>query len=46
MKDCACDEGRENFSKRKCTITKEVLVDSTWVETKALEPMIMNVMVE
>ena len=46
LKDWACDEGRENFSKHKCTLIKEFLVDSTWVETEALEPMILNVMVD
>ena len=46
FKDWACDEGRENFCKHKCTLNKEVWVDSTWFETEALEPMILNVMVE
>ena len=46
LKDWACDEGREYCFKNKCTLNKEVLVDSTWVETEALEPMILNVMVE
>ena len=46
LKDWACEECREHFSKNKCTLNKEVLVDSTWVEIEVLEPMILNVMVE
>ena len=46
LKDWGCDEVRAHFSKHTCTLNKEVLVDSTWVETEALEPMILNTMVE
>ena len=46
LKDWACDEGREHFSKHKCTLNKYIFVDPTWVETEALEPMILNAMVE
>ena len=46
LKDCACDEGRAHLYKNKSTLNKEVLVDSTWIETEALEPIILNVMVE
>lgn len=46
LKDWACDEVRAHLFKQKCTLNKEVLVDSTWVETEALEPMILNAMVE
>ena len=46
MRDWECDEHRAHFYKHKCTLNKEVLVDPTWVETEALEPMILNVMVE
>ena len=46
LKDWACDEVRANFSKHTGTLNKEVLVNSTWVETEVLEPIILNVMVE
>ena len=46
LKDWACNEGRAHFYKHKCTLNKEVLVDSTWVDIEALEPMILNIMVE
>ena len=46
FKDWECDQARAHFPKHKCTVNKDVLVDSTWVDTEALEPLILNVMLE